>query len=144
MGQSAELSPDRDRRATERIPTSLRGKVFPGAVDCVITDFTKQGARLRFDGAIPDEDPRVMVVWSSGQAFIAETRWRYGREIGVQLHRRSRDLRRPAPEFLAEAQALWRKRRPRLRRKALIASPGDPALHPPALAAPDVGRKPPL
>ena len=122
MGQSAELSPDRDRRTAERIPTSLRGKVFPGAVDCVITDFTKQGARLRFDGAIPDENPRVMVVWSSGQAFVAETRWRYGREIGVRFTG-SRDLRRPAPEFLAEAQALWRKRRPKLRRKALIASP---------------------
>ena len=122
MGQSALLALGRDRRATERIPTSLRGKTFPGGVDCVIADFTKHGARLRFDGEPPTQEPLVVVVWASGIAFEADIRWRAGIEIGVRFTS-SRDLRRPAPDHLVEAQAMWRKRRPRLRRKALVASP---------------------
>ena len=120
MRQSALAS--KDRRATARIATSLRGKVFPGAVDCQITDFTKFGARLRFKGALPDGDQVTMVVWSSGVAFEADIRWRHADEIGVSFSS-SRDLRRPAPPHLAEAQALWMKRRPRVGRRALIASP---------------------
>ncbi|HWF77125.1 MAG TPA: PilZ domain-containing protein [Caulobacteraceae bacterium] len=120
MRQSANAS--KDRRATARIPTSLRGKVFPGAVDCQITDFTKFGARLRFKAGLPDGDEVILVVWSSGVAFEATVRWRHEDEVGVSFAS-SRDLRRPAPPHLAEAQALWMKRRPRVGRRALIASP---------------------
>jgi hypothetical protein len=120
MPKSALAS--KDRRATARIATSLRGKVFPGAIECVITDFNKVGARLRFKGAAPDGDQVIMVVWSSGVAFEANVRWRKEAEIGVSFAS-SRDLRRPAPSHLAEAQALWLKRRPRVGRRALIASP---------------------
>jgi len=121
MRTSVAFSPARDRRAVERIATSLRGKTFPGPVDCLIADFTKHGARLRFAGPPPPENRFVMVVWSSGVAFEVETRWRHGAEIGVRFLS-SRDLRRPAPDYLADAQAAWRKRRPRLRRKALVAN----------------------
>jgi hypothetical protein len=121
MATSAAVA-SKDRRAAERIPTSLRGKVFPGALDCVLTDFTKLGARLRFEGRPPEADRMTMVVWSSGIAFEAVVRWRHGDQIGVQFAA-SRDLRRPAPPHLAEAQALWMKRRPRVGRRALIASP---------------------
>src|SRR6185312_1591210 len=103
MRQSASAS--KDRRAAERIATSLRGKVFPGAIDCVITDFTKFGARLRFGGPPPDGDRLIMVVWSSGVAFESAVRWRRKGEIGLAFVS-SRDLRRPAPPHLAEAQAL--------------------------------------
>jgi hypothetical protein len=126
MRQSAALAAkenaSRDRRAAERIATTLRGKVFPGGIDCVITDFTKLGARLRFKGPPPGADKMIMVVWSSGVAFEATVRWRRGLDIGVQFAA-SRDLRRPAPPHLAEAQAMWMKRRPRVGRRALIASP---------------------
>jgi hypothetical protein len=121
MRQSAAVA-SKDRRAAERIPTSLRGKVFPGGIDCVVSDFTKLGARLRFEGAAPDGERMVMVVWSSGVAFEATVRWRQSDELGVKFGS-SRDLRRPAPPELAEAQALWMKRRPRVGRRALIASP---------------------
>ncbi len=112
----------RERRAAERIATSLRGKVFPGQLDCVIADFSKMGARLKFDGAPPEAARMTMVVWSSGVAFDAQVRWRRGSEIGVQFFS-NRDLRRPAPPHLAEIQALWIKRRPRVGRRQLIASP---------------------
>jgi hypothetical protein len=123
MRQSAALASSKDRRAAERIPVQLRGKVFPGAIDCLVTDFTKLGARLRFEGRpAPDGDEMTMVVWSSGVAFEAHVRWRREDEIGVAFAA-SRDLRRPAPAHLAEAQALWMKRRPRVGRRALISSP---------------------
>jgi len=123
MGQVAVLAMSaKDRRNAERISTSLRGKVFPGQLDCVIADFSKMGARLKFEGAPPDVNRMTMVVWSSGVAFDAQVRWRRGLELGVQFFS-SRDLRRPAPPHLAEIQALWMKRRPRVGRRQLIASP---------------------
>jgi hypothetical protein len=123
MGQLAVRTVSaKDRRVAERISTSLRGKVFPGQLDCVIADFSKHGARLKFDGSPPAESRMTMVVWSSGVAFDAQVRWRRGLEIGVQFFS-NRDLRRPAPPHLAEAQALWMKRRPRVGRRQLIASP---------------------
>src|SRR6185312_11483016 len=90
-----------ERRRLPRTPTSLRGKVFPGGVDCLIKDFSKGGARLRFQGAKPAEDRVVVVIWSTGVAVEAVRRWRAGAEAGFQfLHRF--DLRRAVPERLAD------------------------------------------
>src|ERR1700678_1512260 len=102
MGQAAlrTVSPS-DRRNAERIATALRGKVFPGQFDCVIADFSRMGARLKFDAPPPQDGRVTMVVWSSGVAFDAQVRWRRGLELGVQFHS-SRDLRRPAPPHLVE------------------------------------------
>jgi len=123
MGQTAVRTMSaKDRRNAERIATSLRGKVFPGQIDCVIADFSKMGARLKFEGAPPEESRMTMVVWSSGVAFDAQVRWRRGLELGGQVFS-SRDLRRPPPPHLAAIQALWMKRRPRVGRRQLIASP---------------------
>jgi len=123
MGQAAfRTDSPSDRRNAERLATSLRGKVFPGQIDCVVADFSKVGARLKFSDPPPADGQLIMVVWSSGVAFDAQVRWRRGLEIGVQF-RSSRDLRRPAPPHLVEIQALWTKRRPRVGRRQLIASP---------------------
>jgi hypothetical protein len=119
MVQAFALARPRDRRASQRLPTALRGKVFPGAADCVIADFTKRGARLRFDEAPPTDSDFVLVVWSSGLAFQAEVRWAQGDDLGVEFTA-SRDLRRPAPPHLAEIQSLWLKRRPRMHRRTLL------------------------
>jgi len=123
MGQAAfrTVSPS-DRRNAERLATSLRGKVFPGQIDCTIADFSKMGARLKFDAPPPQDERLIMVVWSSGVAFDAQVRWRRGLEIGVQFQS-NRDLRRPPPPHLVEIQMLWMKRRPRVGRRQLIASP---------------------
>src|SRR5581483_12117530 len=119
MGQVSVAASAKDRRVVERMPTTLRGKVFPGAIDCVIANFSKHGACLKFDERPALGDRIIVVVWSSGVAFEASTRWRAGDEIGVQFSS-SRDLRRPAPPHLAQIQALWNKRRPRIGRRALI------------------------
>jgi hypothetical protein len=116
------IPPRRERRASARLSVALRGKSFPGARDCRIVDFTRRGARLSFDGPSPPGDRFVLVVWTSGAAFEATVKWRRGHEIGVRFDA-SRDLRRPAPPHLEEAQTLWLARRPRLRRRALVQNP---------------------
>jgi hypothetical protein len=121
MGQASLSALNRDRRAAERLATALRGKIFPGETDCTIADFSKLGARLRFDAPPDVGEHLVLVVWSSGLAFEAVTRWASRNEVGVQFLS-SRDLRRPAPAHLAEIQAQWLKRRPRIARRQLIAN----------------------
>ena len=119
MRQSSAAKAAKDRRALERMPTALRAKAFPGALDCQIANFTRHGACLKFEERVEVGERLIVVVWSSGVAFEAQTRWRAGDEVGVEFIS-SRDLRRPAPPHLAEIQALWQKRRPRIGRRALI------------------------
>jgi hypothetical protein len=116
LSVSASLA---ERRALERLPTALRAKVFPGAVDCVIRDYNDRGAKLAFNERTALDDQVVVVIWSSGLAFEAAIRWRAGTEIGVQFQI-GRDLRRPTPAHLAEIRAQWMNRRPRISRRKLI------------------------
>jgi hypothetical protein len=108
-----------NRRALERAPTNLRAKAFPGGLDCTIRDYTKKGAKLQFEISPPLEERLLVVIWSSGLAFEAETRWRHGSEIGVLFHG-SRDLRRYVPPELAPVAAQWRARRQRVSRRKLM------------------------
>ena len=63
MAQAAVRSGfSQDRRVAERVSTSLRGKVFPGQLDCRISDFSKFGARLTFDGSPPEAGRLTVVV----------------------------------------------------------------------------------
>jgi hypothetical protein len=112
------MPPAADRRELQRAPTALRGKVFPGGLDCVIKDLNRGGARLRFSGPPPADDRMVVVIWSTGVAFEAVGCWRGGAEAGVRFLRRF-DMRGRAPERLAEVKAQWRDRRRRLRRSQL-------------------------
>jgi len=108
-----------ERRDSERTPTALRGKVFPGALDCVINDFSRRGARLGFPDGPPADDDVVVVIWTSGFAFEAQARWRTGREMGVQFRSRL-DLRGTVPPHLAEVKVQWLNRRRRLSRRQLL------------------------
>ena len=82
MKPSRKRAATAERRDSERTPTALRGKVFPGASDCVINDFSRRGARLGFPGGPPAGDEVVVVIWTSGFAFEAQIRWRAGAEAG--------------------------------------------------------------
>ena len=119
MGLTSALAADRDRRILDRQATALRAKVFPGAVDCIVADFNKRGARLRFAAPIEPDPTFVLVIWSSGLAFEVERRWGSSQDFGVRFVA-SRDLRRPAPPHMAEIQSIWMKRRPRVTRRTLI------------------------
>jgi hypothetical protein len=118
MRQTALSASATDRRRFERVSTTLRGKVFPGARDCVIHDYSKRGARLGFVGEPPSDEQMVMVIWTTGLAYEVTRRWASGHQIGVQFTRPI-DLRGPAPAHLAEIKTQWLNRRQRLRRREL-------------------------
>ncbi len=108
-----------DRRALERLPTTLRGKVFPGALDCLITDYNARGARLHFEERPAVGDHIVVVVWSSGVACEGVPRWRAGMDIGVQFTS-TNDFRGRTPAHLAGIREQWRKRRPHIGRRQML------------------------
>jgi hypothetical protein len=99
----------------------LRGKVFPGGLDCVVKDFSQGGARLRFLGEAPTQDRIVVVIWSTGAAGEAERCWRGGEEAGWRFINRF-DLRGPVPGHLVDVKAKWLGRRRQLRRRELAES----------------------
>jgi hypothetical protein len=117
MGYSPDNSAA-ERRDTPRIPTTLRGKTFPGGLHCIIHDFSRRGARLRFLDQAPTDDSVVVVIWSTGIAIEAVRCWREGVEIGWQFLSRF-DLREAVPKRLADVKKQWGNRRPRLRRSQL-------------------------
>jgi hypothetical protein len=121
MAEAAVVTRFAERRALERLPTTLRGKVFPGALDCLITDYNAKGARLHFEGPPPSEDQIVLVIWSSGLAYEAQPRWRGEADMGV-LFRSSCDFRGRTPAHLAAIRDEWRKRKPRIRRGEMMKS----------------------
>ena len=133
MAEAAVAENFAERRALERLPTTLRGKLFPGALDCLITDYNARGARLHFEERPTVGERVVLVVWSSGLAFEATPRWRAGLEIGVQFTS-SCDFRGRTPAHLASIREQWKKRRPHIRRRQMLKtsamiqkrrSPGD-------------------
>jgi hypothetical protein len=108
-----------ERRALPRLPTTLRAKAFPGEHDCIIKDYNERGARLYFPGRPQLAEQLVVVVWSTGLAFEAFTRWKSATEIGVRFVR-SCDFRGRAPSHLLDIKALWMKSRTRSPRRALM------------------------
>ena len=119
MAEAAIDTDFSDRRALERLPTTLRGKVFPGALDCLITDYNARGARLHFEERPAVGDHIVLVVWSSGVAFEAVSRWRAGMDVGVQFTSTC-DFRGRTPSHLAAIREQWRKRRPHIGRRQML------------------------
>ncbi len=119
MSQTLTAEQWAERRALERIPTTLRAKVFPrpGAepLDCTITDFNDRGARLNLGGFPAAGDDLIVVVWSTGLAFEALTMWRHGGDAGVRFISRC-DFRCRVPSRFLSAKGIWLKTRPKLRR----------------------------
>ncbi len=132
-----------DRRSIPRQPTTLRGKAFPGGADCTIRDYNERGARLQFSGAAPEDDQFIVVVWSTGQAFEGQVRWRGGQEVGL-LFLRSCDFRGRTPSFFWTARAEWLRSRPKLPRRTLkvCTSMIGPASGPPTAPTPSYMLRP--
>jgi hypothetical protein len=114
-----------DRRRVKRIPTTLRGKVFPGEADCIVADMSEAGACLTFEDQAANQDRLLLVIWSTGLAFDAEVRWRQGQRVGLRFVARC-DFHRRTPAAFHEARTLWRRSRPKLRKP--YRSPRPPLL----------------
>jgi hypothetical protein len=114
---SQDVSPS-ERRSLPRQPTTLRGKAFPGGIDCVVKDYNERGARLQFAGERPEGNQFVLVLWATGLAFEGQVRWSGPEELGV-LFLRSCDFRGRTPAFFWAARAEWLRSRPKMSRRAL-------------------------
>lgn len=119
MNDTPALPQGADRRALPRLPTALRGKIFPGSADCIIKDYNERGARIQAPEGLPDDERLILVVWSTGLAFEGQIRWRSGGEVGLRFSRSS-DFRGRVPALFWEARQEWLKSRPKLPRRALI------------------------
>ncbi len=104
-----------DRRSLERMPTTLRGRVFPSESDCLITDYNERGAKLHFPQSLSPGDEIVVVLWSTGLGFEAMVRWTTPEDVGVRFIQRC-DFRGRVPSRFMEIKALWLKSRPKVRR----------------------------
>ncbi|HLK24315.1 MAG TPA: hypothetical protein VKT30_06625 [Caulobacteraceae bacterium] len=107
-----------ERRTAPRTPTALRAKAFPGAVDCIVRDVSRRGARLQFLQEPPPGGRMIAVIWSTGAAIELQQRWRRGGEAGFEVLGRF-DFRGPVPQRFAEVKAQWIARRPKLKRRQL-------------------------
>ena len=108
-----------ERRALARMPTALRGKTFPGPLDCVVKDFNEKGAKLHFDAAPATGERFVLVIWTTGMAFEVQVRWRSGDEVGVRFIQRC-DFQARTPAMFWPMRTQWLKSRRPMRRRALI------------------------
>ncbi len=108
-----------DRRALPRLPTTLRGKLFPGAVDCVIKDYNERGAKVQVVDDLPPDERMILVVWSTGLAFEGLVRWRSGEDVGLRFSR-SCDFRGRVPAMFWDAREEWLRSRPKMPRRTLM------------------------
>ncbi len=118
MSLHAHLPDPADRRSLQRTPTTLRGKILPELLDCVISDFNDRGARLTLPAGAEVGDSVMLVVWSTGMGFQGQVRWRSAMDVGVRFLSRC-DFRCRTPPHFAEAKALWLESRPRHGRREL-------------------------
>lgn len=119
MDETSGLPPAADRRALPRLATALRGKIFPGGVDCIIKDYNERGARIQATDGLPDAEGLILVVWSTGLAFEGQVRWRSGEEVGLRFSRSS-DFRGRVPAVFWDAREEWLRSRPKMPRRTLI------------------------
>lgn len=80
-----------ERRGEPRQKTFLRGRVLynnrQSSVDCVIRDYSFEGARLVFSEAVPTPDVFEVEIPHKNEIIAASMQWRRDGEMGVQFHR---------------------------------------------------------
>jgi hypothetical protein len=76
-----------ERRSGARQKSFLQGRIFFNhrrtSVDCLIRDFSEQGARLKFSSATATPDVVELYVPNKDESYRAKVQWRNGDEIGV-------------------------------------------------------------
>ena len=84
-----------ERRGSLRNKSFLRGCVYFNkgrtAIDCLIRDFSSQGARIVFSDAVSVPDVVDIYVPQKDQTLRARVKWRRGDEIGLVFPNRIAD-----------------------------------------------------
>jgi hypothetical protein len=76
-----------ERRSGARQKSFLQGRIFFNhrrtSVDCLIRDFSEQGAKLKFSSATATPDVVELYIPNKDESYRAKVQWRNGDEIGV-------------------------------------------------------------
>jgi hypothetical protein len=76
-----------ERRSGSRQKSFLQGRIFFNnrrtSVDCLIRDFSEQGARLKFSSMTATPDVVELYVPNKDETYRAKVEWRNADEIGV-------------------------------------------------------------
>jgi hypothetical protein len=90
-----------ERRAASRQKSFLQGRIYfnnrRSSVDCLIRDFSEQGARLRFSETANVPEAIELYIPNKDEFHRARVEWRSGNEMGVSF---GEEVRSPsiAPE----------------------------------------------
>ena len=76
-----------ERRSGSRQKSFLQGRIFFNnrrtSVDCLVCDFSEQGAKLKFSSTTATPDVVELYVPSKDETYRAKVEWRNADEIGV-------------------------------------------------------------
>jgi hypothetical protein len=76
-----------ERRSGSRQKSFLQGRIFFNhrrtSIDCLIRDFSEQGARLKFSSAIATPEVLELYIPNKDESYRAKVQWRNANEIGV-------------------------------------------------------------
>lgn len=100
-----------ERRAYPRTATNIPARLFHGAkyaawVDCTIKDRSERGAKVLIPAQAQLSRKLVLLDYRSGEAFLAQPRWRSGDLAGLWLEVRH-DLRTLEDPALEPVRAAW-------------------------------------
>jgi hypothetical protein len=94
-----------ERRQTARQRSFLRGTVYfnnrHSALDCLVRDMTRYGARLVFSGAVTTPDVLDLFIPQKERTLRAHVTWRHGEEIGIAFAQTAVMAQSPEPGDLA-------------------------------------------
>jgi PilZ domain len=79
-----------ERRSISRQKSFLQGRIFFNnrrtSLDCLIRDFSEQGARLRFSGLVSTPEVVELFIPSKEETYRARIIWRNADEVGVSFN----------------------------------------------------------
>jgi hypothetical protein len=94
-----------ERRQIARQRSFLRGTVHfnhrRSALDCLIRDMTRYGARLVFSDAVTTPDVIDLYIPQKERTLRAHVTWRHGHEIGIAFAQAIFITQSPEPDDLA-------------------------------------------
>jgi hypothetical protein len=79
----------KERRAVSRQKSFLQGRIYfnhrRSSFDCLIRDYSEQGARLKFSEAANIPDAIELYIPNKEEVHRARVEWRTGNEMGVSF-----------------------------------------------------------
>ena len=76
-----------DRRLHPRVSAGTACVAFPGEVECIIQDISRDGARVQCRDPGTLGDCPIIVEWAGGRAYQCVVLWRHDKQAGLHFQR---------------------------------------------------------